>query len=579
MAGPFWFAWVDEGTAFDPDLHAVEGEDVFSFEISHQEGDFATLTLDVVNPRIGLLNEGREQWGWLSHGDGSGVEPLFYGRLVGIPKDLQNEIVRLEFRAKPIDYEDQKEALAATLRVAPFWDAVWLAEEARTDPDTVLESRTQLWHIDRLTHEVTVSDIIQGEDGTIVVGGDYFYDSLALTYTGPPGKVCTIKAEASWKQKTTGQVDITSQFPPYISTYTGEGLTDDWPKTDDNIGRGWKFVTASWRPYGSTMTYGSPSTFSSQTSNILYLYAARIVPENMVVAYDAEREYVETMELTVQANVQPLFSEASDDETITLDVAAQVDEPVDPPETSRGELQMPIGDLKSRRYFQTQRGLQSVDYLICLARAQLLYRARAVEVNFEMPFEAGATLSCRQMAQIEDNRLPGGTAVGKVKGYSLSMDGSTGAAVCRVTIGCTVGTGGLAIAEVGTPSYTEEGVLDAGIQTYDGNTRDVVLGEVTVSDFSGVAINDDGVDWDLVTPASVVEAVEVINDSTEQLATINEVRSEEDIWDIPQILREAYTQVRLDLISSRGGPFETTFQVGTSSLEIPQQIDLRASAA
>lgn len=578
MAGPFWFAWVDEGTAFDPDMHAVEDEDVFSFEISHQEGDFATLTLDVINPRIGLLNEGREQWAWLSHGEGTGVEPLFYGRLVGIPKDLQNEIVRLEFRAKPVDYEDQKETLAATLRVAPYWDAVWLAEEARINPDTVLESRTQLWHIDRLTHEVTVSDIIEGEDGTLNVGGDYFYDSLSMTYTGPPGKACTIKAEASWTQKTTGQVDITSQFPPYISTYTGEGLTNDWPKTDDTIGRGWRFVTASWRPYGTTLTYGSPISFGS-TTTIAYWYVARVVPQNMVVAYDAERDYIETMQLTVQANVQPLFSDASDDETITLDVAAQVDEPVDPPESSGGEPRMPVRDLKSRRYFQTERGLQSVDYLICLARAQLLYRARAVEVSFEVPFSMGVGLSCRQMAQIADARLPGGSALGKIKSYSLAMDGEAGTSTCRVTIGCTVGTGGTADVVIGTPSYAEEGVFEAGIQTYDSSTRDVVFGQVTVNDFSADPINDDGVDWEAVTPASVVEEIEIINDATEQLAIINEVRSQEDVWDIPQILREAYTQVRLDLISSRGGPFETTFAVGTSTLEIPKQIDLGASAA
>jgi hypothetical protein len=137
MAGPFWFAWVAEGTAFDAETHAVEDEDVFAFELSHTEGEFPTLVLDVINPRVGLLNETREQWAWFSHGEGSSVEPLFYGRLVGVPQELQNEVVRLEFRAKPIDYDAQREALAETLRVAPYWDPVWLAEDAREDPDTI----------------------------------------------------------------------------------------------------------------------------------------------------------------------------------------------------------------------------------------------------------------------------------------------------------------------------------------------------------------------------------------------------------------------------------------------------------
>jgi hypothetical protein len=118
----------------------------------------------VVNPRIGLLNSGRQQWGWLSWDDGTsnGLVPLFYGRLVGVPQDMQNEVVRLQFIGRPLDYEAQKEALAETLRVAPYWDQIWLSEDARLDPDTVLESRAALWHIDRITHDVTVSDILTG---------------------------------------------------------------------------------------------------------------------------------------------------------------------------------------------------------------------------------------------------------------------------------------------------------------------------------------------------------------------------------------------------------------------------------
>jgi hypothetical protein len=600
-SGPFFFAWVPEGTAFDAEAHAIEDENVFAFELSHTEGEFPTLVLDVVNPRIGLLNAGREQWAWFSHGEGSAVEPLFYGRIVGIPQELQNEVVRFEFRAKPADYDAQKEALAETLRVAPYWDPLWLSEEARLDPDTVLESRSQLWHIDRVTHDVTVSDIIQGEDGTLNVAGGFFYDSLSVTYSSPPGRACTIKAQAVWQQQVIGTVDITSEFPDYIETFSHDGLTKAWPDTDTRIGRGWRFVTSDWRPYwqttltpdvvgGSIGIGGGPSgpllggaqQYDLPSGEIALWTPGRIVPVDMVVEYDVNREYVETLELTVNADVQALLSDAGADEVITLDVSAEVDQAIDPPtESGAVDFLMPIRDRSARRYFQSERGLQSVDYLVCLARAQLLHRARAIDISIEVPFADGVDLSCRKMVTIADDRLPGGEATGKVKGYALSLSGDTGDAVCRITIGCAIGNGGTAAAAAGTPVYVDAGYVDAGYQVMAGATREIVSTEITVEDFAGLAINDEGVDWTAVTAAGVVDEVEIINGATDQKALLDAEIADGLIFDnasIIAIYTEAYTQVRLNMISVQGGPYETTFPVGASTLKIAKQIDLEAAA-
>jgi hypothetical protein len=590
MAGPFWFAWVAEGTAFDSEAHAVEDEDVFGFEISHTEGEFPTLALDVVNPRIGLLNASREQWAWFSYGAGSSVAPLFYGRLIGIPQELQNEVVRLEFIARPFDYEDQKAALAETLKVAPYWDPVWITEEARLDPDSVLESRTQLWHIDRLTHVVTVSDIITGEDATTDFGGDYFYDSLSVSYSSPPGKVCTVRATAVWEQQATGSIDITSEFPPYIETMSGDGLIEDWPKAGASIGGGWTFESADWRPYyGFSVTdFGgvSANTFSTATGDTISWAPARIVPFNMVVAYEAEREYAETLTFSLQADVQALLTDAGEDEVLSIDVSAEVDQAIDPEEASGAGPLMPIRDLKSRRYFQSERGRESVNYLVCLARAQLIHRARAVEIVFEVPFDDGVDLSCRQMATITDDRIPGGTVTAKVKSYTLGLSGDTGAAVCRVTLAAAIGNGGTVSEASGTPGYVETGYVNTGYQFYDGQTTAVVADEVTVADFSDLPINDDGVDWSALTAPNVIEAITIYNDYTEQIDLFDsEVGGiggsgvASDQYQVMQIFTEAYTEVELDLISAKGGPFETELPVVPSLLKIPKQLDLTAAAA
>ncbi len=159
--GPFFFAWVDAGETFGVE-HERFDEAVFSLEISQQEGEFAAATVDVVNPKIGLLNAGRKRWAWLAwdSGDTPGVVPLFFGRLVGLPQDLQAEVVRLEFIARPADYAARQAALAPALKVAPWWDPVFIATDHLDDPDAWLEARAARWHIDRVTHAVSISDIL-----------------------------------------------------------------------------------------------------------------------------------------------------------------------------------------------------------------------------------------------------------------------------------------------------------------------------------------------------------------------------------------------------------------------------------
>jgi hypothetical protein len=92
------------------------------------------------------------------------LQPIFNGRLVGVPELRQNEIVKLQFVARPDDYTAQKLALTDSMMVLPFYDPAFLTSQS---PDTVLEAYSALFHIDRTTLELTASDILQGEDGII----------------------------------------------------------------------------------------------------------------------------------------------------------------------------------------------------------------------------------------------------------------------------------------------------------------------------------------------------------------------------------------------------------------------------
>src|SRR4029077_9945597 len=115
------------------------------------------------------------------------------------------ELVTLEFVAKPIDLVTQKASLADTLRVLPFYDEAVIDPARRTDPEVVLEGYTKIWHYDRETHVITVSDEITGEDGLVefddeTESGKVLYDGLGLTLTSGPLTRVDINAEYTWTQ-------------------------------------------------------------------------------------------------------------------------------------------------------------------------------------------------------------------------------------------------------------------------------------------------------------------------------------------------------------------------------------------
>lgn len=266
----FYFAWVTpEETAWD-EAFAREDEAVFSVSLQHSESDFPSLEIEVINPRIGLLAPARKQWVWLSYRTEAGVlTPLFHGRLVGVPQEMLENVVKLVFVARPLDYETQKGALAEALRVAPYYDPAWLNEEERADPDRVLEGRSALWHIDRVTNAVTISDIITGEDGQLDYDEDeVIRDSVATSFSASPASRCVVTAAVTWQQAGSGTINITRMVrqafddagPPdgliavdgqprtgkgMINVALGDALVDAWPKAGQNIGGGWSVAAGT----------------------------------------------------------------------------------------------------------------------------------------------------------------------------------------------------------------------------------------------------------------------------------------------------------------------------------------------
>jgi hypothetical protein len=297
-AGTPYFAWIDPGETVFGSEHLRWDEDVFSFTLKQDEGDPASLTLVVRRPRndagdaIGLLGPGRKIWAWFALDCGPDLI-RFRGRLVGVPTSIFEELVTLEFVARPIDLVAQKAGLADSLRVLPYYDEVVIDPTQRSDPELVLEGYSKIWHYDRETHILTVSDEMTGEDGLVEFdgaseGGKVLYDGLGLTLTSGPLARVDVSAEYTWTQQAQGTVDLTkyliSNWPEHsggcIVSYTFSA--DSWPKAGAGIGDGWVVAEATAM---TPFDYSISSITSGSTLKIVFPDSSWFGPSSRTVSF------------------------------------------------------------------------------------------------------------------------------------------------------------------------------------------------------------------------------------------------------------------------------------------------------
>jgi hypothetical protein len=559
MAGPHFFAWCDEADVFGPDL-AREDEDIFAIALGNAEGNFGSLSVDIINRRIGYLGPGLHQWCWYSWFDGTSIVPLFHGRLLALPDNTQGETVRLMFVAKPSDYLEQKAALAATLRELPWHDPVFQEQQA-VDDDAVLETRVGHWHIDPVSLEVSLSNDMPGEDDEIieVTADDHFYSVADLTYSATPKRRVKVKASGSYNQRVElAEVNLTPMLVkafreagsvfdyPLIGSFTSDGLLGDWPKPGDSLGGGWSMSPASFAipaTYAGTPTYSVRYTDKSDSTSVIgsdhrdnfgnilpgfmaheffigwinYDVTFSVAPilVNFIVMCDAARKRNEEITFTMNANVQSVMTDPGDteEEEITL-TTSLIDQPVD----AGGVL--PIGDPRRNCYFVTDRGGLSVQFLMLLAAATLLRGSRVAQVKFRTTWEFMAgRIATNKSVHLVNPHLPGGQCLGKI--ISFQLTGGRGGNVCDVTIACSVGYSlALPTAAEGENTWADDWA-DDWTET-EGAEITVIPGQLLYGALDGtVVIDDDGVDLFNLTPETIVTELTIVNGANDQYNAIN----------------------------------------------------------
>ena len=878
--------WVDIGTTHDDWLtastwsssYASNEEDIIRADVKHAEGQIPSLTLIVRNPKIGLLNASRPRWAWFSVLVSGVVHPLFFGRLVGIPTDMIGEAVTLEFTARSKYFVMNKQIAAEDLKVAPYYDPVFIDLNKRDNPDAILEGYSALWHTDRVSLAIRPSDILIGEDGTTTfLESDVPYGSVRVELGQSPLIAVAVDSSVTWNQEFTGYIDGGSGS---IQTYSGDGIMGDWPKPGSQLADGWTVMSAfmkdvnriattqnvsfssSWNnsdqkhKNGDVLSYNANRSYpnfrggvSVVEREIMRIGITGLVDPNAVLAgvfdskgnsvpspinrpaslnwtktivpawnltyslglrYDALRSRTERIQFILKADAQPILSDAllsQDTDTINIngaDVSMPIvnfrnwsaiagkrvdigqfvfpDDPLVPGQksiqvcvvagvagdvvptfsnvagvttvdgsvtwsslgaasgifnistdwqrfevvplgdiilprvpfsllysdfimpgrmqtpqvgisvplyqivevsnvgffqcilggttrvggphwntsgavvdgtvtwefigtalptgvdfyvcTQQGETgislprfgdgtttvidgtvvwtklpatEVPIGGAPGKiprnDYFPTERGLRSLEYLLCLARARLRMRSRAITISFNCAFEKLIAMSCRMNATLYDRRLPGGVASGKVIEYSMTFDGNKKALFGTVKIGCSVGNSTPVTSTGGDPTYVSDGYASDGYQWRDGSN--IVVGDdigytppaSNVTDKFTFPLTADQVflNGGIVMRGNAKEQVAAINSAlhsawiaenyTPQLvndvskALLKNQLANQAAWNSVEInLQRNPIWLEFELLPVRGGQYENFYGIETSPLALPKTIDLSADA-
>lgn len=617
--GPFYFAWVDSSEKVFNSSMIRDDEDIFSFKLSQNEGDFANLQLVIKNPRVGLLGPARKVWAWLSYYDGTTLKPLFFGRMVGIPSNIFDTRVTIDFTARPLDFAAQKDALAASLRVAPYFDSLFVTPDSWLDPDVVLEARSALWHIDRVTHQVTISDVIVPEDGTIeLTEDDHLYAGLSTSLTQVPARRVLLTSNIPWKQTAAGSFSLTGRIQAawpnvdiggfgnltasMVQSFTFDGLSGDWPRPGAKVGQGWEVITGSLidqsgiavpkvhipNPFlvrGGFTDVGLTSNDFTILGSLIFQYdwsisgvpgttTTTIVPmgwgvPELSVGFDSSRDYAETIIIDLEADMQSVVTLPGDDEVILLNVNANPASDV----TLDGST--PLADARYSTFADTPRGQQAVEHLLMIARANLINRSRAVSVGVKMKdLVRSFDVTLRKALLVHDHRLPGGQAIGKITQYVLSY--ANGRPDASVTINCAVGYGGAVATSVGEDAYIDDDYVD------DYYVRENVVNAVPSSDITYTIPNyeadDDGINFIRgLSDGNAVLGLQIANGPrAQQQALINMAGGSPDMDAYGVVLQQLPTEVHLTMLPIGKGPYITTVPIDVSTLIIPQQINLEA---
>lgn len=580
----FYVAFVEDlYVEFNEVTHAVNDLDIFTLEITQEEGQFPRAIIEIENPGTSyLLSLGKKNI-IISEAQNGVVTPIFRGSLVSVPSRISGQYATLEFIGRGNQTEEAINTLASQLRAGDFYDNLYVDDD-NNDPEIAIEASPLEYFVDRKTLDVSFSHILQGSKA-IDLQTNFFEDSFSMEIGELPVSQLKQVVEVEFEQRAVGKVNIAGQIKNRfvqkfgtdnfgrIETLTPEDFEANFPTEAIGQNTGWSLVESDFTlfdAYSDNLRYvaGYENVYNEETFSFEQKQYEDFVDvtvykynfQNLTMRYDYRQPRKERLLLTVNSNFQPVIGDFERTETLddlllndiledkvtplwdentqyfVGDVVRHngknykcVTEHVSATYFQLNRLQASfviltlwqteqmdnsaLRDPRRASYFTTDRGHKSIKHGLERLKTQLLERSRFITISFEAEYDRLKDIDTDTTIRVESNKIPGGSAIGKVLNYSIIAN--DGVKFVRCSIGVSIGTGQtLAQFDAGIPLYTSLTYDNAVYQESEDMEYLTASGIVYDVDYDRIRqyVNP----WFLASASYAIDAVDVSGTKGEQ---------------------------------------------------------------
>lgn len=482
-----YFAWAAQEETFDPNKHLREDAQIFSVEILHQEGSLPQASLVFKNYSENLSSSPQKYQAFLSVKLQGEIHLLFTGKPMSSPKSVDTYLTELTFIVDSLKSEEQWQQAYTHYHEGPKWDPLFYPLEAKPTLDTILDAQGLMPHWHRNTGALTISHRLHSPY-SIALGKEFFPHSLSFALKHLPLQRLNVLLEAQWHQYAQGVFDlgpnIANAFPEQmIATYTPQNLLKHWWHSQyRDLGQGYTLVTSDISPLGTPLgdLQAPEPIILNDRGNILIPH---LFTGSLLMGWTYRQKRVEMLKFTLCADCQSIhqsnepthsssFLQEKDLHFQLQDITRDFTTPQwhehtpykkdtcirhadyyyqcqQDHQASKEFWQdtrywhklslhpTPLSDPAQPSFFTTPRGHASFVHALSRAGAILEKSQRAFQITFEAPIEPLLAISCNHHISLEDPRLPGGIAEGKVVKYKMCF--SPEKTSIFVSLGCSLG--------------------------------------------------------------------------------------------------------------------------------------------
>lgn len=233
-----WVAYVHDMYAlFNPAIHCDPESDGFTYSDRQAAGEVMTITIERPQRGWAVLHPDHPRYvivSWSDTGLPQHAQVIARGRMVGIPGDMFGRTQTIEIVCAPVDLMDVADKITGrpdgpVLRFAKqhLMDGpetcILMSDFDETKPESYTVGRSVDYHIDAVTHGVSVTDFVTG-DLVSDMRDVHFHDDQGVPETAweeYPVPRARMKLTSPWTQSGAGFVNIAGWIATTHSNYMG----------------------------------------------------------------------------------------------------------------------------------------------------------------------------------------------------------------------------------------------------------------------------------------------------------------------------------------------------------------------